>query len=299
MSRLLPAFALLGLSILAGCGDSDRAADDGVVVDERTVGAVQDPPASPGFTSLNADDGWDLQSSGGGVALVYYASGVASIRLFCPAGQNRILINVPSFRPIASEERLTFGSGDAAEVLVADARGDQQRGGISAAGPVPSNLEKLLDGPVAASYGAQRAGPHPAPSDALARDFQAACGGTTPSLTSSPSGRAVSACLMQDGERLSVAPLRGLGTEPFWSVQIDGRCVTYSHPDDQQGTRVWTRYAAGPQGGTWSGALDGHPFTLRTRAQPGCSDGMSDRRYPFAVDLTIGGEQQSGCAAPR
>src|SRR5687768_6602381 len=46
-----------------------------------------------------------------------------------------------------------------------------------------------------------------------------------------------SACLTQGGERLRVAPLRAVGTEPFWAARIDGRCVTYSHPEDPDGTR--------------------------------------------------------------
>ncbi|MDP8995194.1 MAG: hypothetical protein M3N07_09495, partial [Pseudomonadota bacterium] len=73
-----------------------------------------------------------------------------------------------------------------------------------------------------------------------------------------------------------------------------------SHPDDQDGTRVWTRYTPGPGGGgTWSGALGGRLFELRARPQPGCSDGMSDKRYPLAVDLLVGGERRTGCAEPR
>jgi uncharacterized membrane protein len=109
---------------------------------------------------------------------------------------------------------------------------------------------------------------------------------------------AASACLMQGGERLSVTPLRGLGTEPFWAVRIEGRCVTYSHPEDQAGTRVWTRHTPLPGGGTWSGALGGRRFELRIRAEPGCSDGMSDKRYPLAVELTVNGERRRGCAEP-
>jgi len=35
---------------------------------------------------------------------------------------------------------------------------------------------------------------------------------------------------------------------------------------------------------------------MRVRAQPGCSDGMSDRRYPLAAELTVGGEERRGCA---
>ena len=114
-----------------------------------------------------------------------------------------------------------------------------------------------------------------------------------------PSNQA-SACLMQDGQRLTVEPVRAVGTEPFWGARIEGRCVTYSHPEDQNGTRVWTRYSPNPSGGTWSGAMGGKRFELRTTAQPGCSDGMSDRRYSIAVQLLVDGERRTGCAeAPR
>lgn len=110
---------------------------------------------------------------------------------------------------------------------------------------------------------------------------------------------AVSPCLEQDGRTLTVEPLRAVGTEPFWGAAIEGRCVTYSHPDDQNGTRVWTRFTADGQRGTWTGTLEGRPFVLRTTPQPGCSDGMSDRRYPIAVALTVGGEERQGCADAR
>jgi uncharacterized membrane protein len=108
----------------------------------------------------------------------------------------------------------------------------------------------------------------------------------------------VSACLMQGAERLTAAPLRAVGTEPFWGARIEGRCVTYSTPENQQGTRVWTRFTPAPGGGVWSGALGGKRFELSTKAAPGCSDGMSDRRYPVAVTLLVGGEQRTGCALP-
>jgi uncharacterized membrane protein len=109
----------------------------------------------------------------------------------------------------------------------------------------------------------------------------------------------VSPCLMQGSDRLAIQPFRALGTEPFWSARVEGRCVTYSTPEDQQGTRVWTRYSPGANGGgTWVGRLGGQPFELGTRAEPGCSDGMSDKRYPMAAQLTVKGEQRSGCAEP-
>lgn len=97
----------------------------------------------------------------------------------------------------------------------------------------------------------------------------------------------ISACLMQAAERLPATRLGALGTEPFWAARIEGRCITYTHPEDRAGTRIWTRYNSGADGDSWSGALSGHPFELRTRTQPDCSNGMSDKRYPLAVELRV------------
>jgi uncharacterized membrane protein len=108
----------------------------------------------------------------------------------------------------------------------------------------------------------------------------------------------VSACLIQDGEQLRITPVRAIGTEPFWNAQVEGCCVTYSTPEDQMGTWIWTRFNPGPDGGVWVGSLDGKPFNLITRLRQGCSDGMSDRNYPLDAMLTVRGEERTGCAGP-
>ena len=108
----------------------------------------------------------------------------------------------------------------------------------------------------------------------------------------------ISACRIQDGEELRLTPVRAIGTEPFWSAQVEGRCVTYFTPEDQRGTRIWTHYNPGPDGGVWVGSLDGKQFKLITRLRQGCSDGMSDRSYPLDAILTVRGEERRGCAAP-
>jgi uncharacterized membrane protein len=245
-----------------------------------------------------------MQSSGEGTALVLSAAGgTAAVRLFCPAGARQLIVNVPDFRPVGSEERLSFGSGGEAHALVADARGDAQRGGVTGIGPVPANLAAMLSGTVAVSYGAQSSGPHPAPPQNLAAEFAGSCADqagepVAPELVSSNMPTATSACLIQDGKSVPANRLRAIGTEPFWGGRVQGRCVTYSHPDDQQGTRVWTRFSGSAAKGTWTGTLRGKPFVLRTRPQAGCSDGMSDNRYPIAVSLAVGGEQRTGCAQP-
>jgi uncharacterized membrane protein len=109
----------------------------------------------------------------------------------------------------------------------------------------------------------------------------------------------VSPCLMQGADRLQVAPLRAVGTEPFWGARVEGRCVTYSTPENQQGVRIWTRYLNEGNGrSAWVGQLGGKKFEMRVRPEADCSDGMSDKRYPIAVELTVMGENRKGCAEP-
>lgn len=113
-----------------------------------------------------------------------------------------------------------------------------------------------------------------------------------------PKTKPAGACLTQGGKPVPSNRLRGIGTEPFWGVRVEGRCVTYSHPEDQQGTRVWTSFSGTASNGSWTGSLNGSPFVMRTRPQAGCSDGMSDKTYPIAVTLTVRGEERLGCAVP-
>jgi uncharacterized membrane protein len=290
-------------TLVAACGSRDPApaAEQGNGSAATAVNVAEPGSAAPAAGG-EAEAGWDLRSSGEGVALVIPASGAASMRLFCPAGSGKLLVNVPGFRAVGSEERLSFGSGGEAVALVADSRGDVQRGGVSGTGPVPANLDALVGGPISASYGAQRSGPHPAPPAALSSAFAAACreGAASKAPAAPPASPAAAAgpCLVQDNKPIEVAALRAVGTEPFWNARIEGRCVTYSHPEDQKGTRIWTRFTPARGGGTWSGSLGGRPFELRIRPGPGCSDGMSDRRYPLAAELNVAGERRQGCAAP-
>lgn len=291
--------ALIAAFLLTSCGRDEPAAGPQAEVD---LGAGRP-----------AGSAWDLQSSDEGAALAIGASGgAAGLRLFCPAGERKLLVNVPSFRPIGSEERLSFGQGGEVVALVADPSGDRQRGGVSGEGPLPPNLVKLLSGKVSASYGAQASGPHPAPPAAAVNAFAAACAGGRSSEGNQPPAPADpgdepppappasgSPCLTQDGKPIAANAIRALGTEPFWAARVEGRCVTYSHPEDQVGTRVWTKFSGTAASGSWSGSLNGRPFVMRTRPQSGCSDGMSDKRYPIAVSLSVGGEQRSGCAEPR
>ena len=70
---------------------------------------------------------------------------------------------------------------------------------------------------------------------------------------------------------------------------------TYSTVEDPDGTTIAVERFAGNNGLGYSGSLDGTSFDMAIT--PGeCSDGMSDRTYPFTVTLRIGEEQRTGCA---
>lgn len=276
------------------------------VVAGLLLAACSQATDSPGGDARHPDDSseaakWRIERADDGPELVLASGPATSIRLICSATAQELSVNVPDFEPIGSEERLSFGHGGEVVSLVADVRGDGARGGVTGSSALPDNLERLLAGPVSASYGVQTSGPHPAPASELTSEFIRACsigsGGSGASQAKAPGS---SACLTgRDGEPVPENAIRGIGTEPFWAVSVKGRCVTYSHPDDQSGTRVWTSFSGTASNGTWTGSLGGQPFVMKTRPRPGCSDGMSDEIYPIAVSLTVGGEQRNGCAEPR
>lgn len=99
---------------------------------------------------------------------------------------------------------------------------------------------------------------------------------------------------MLGGVNLS-EPVRALGTEPFWSVEIGPDQMAY----DRAGVVTATRAAhSGPQVqgtmATWR-ANDGS-MTVTLMATE-CSDGMSDRTYPLTARVQIGQDTLNGCAA--
>ena len=114
-----------------------------------------------------------------------------------------------------------------------------------------------------------------------------------------PKVQDANACSMQDGAKLAIASISGIGTEPFWNVRTVGRCVTYSTPEDQAGTRVWAKVAAGSASTEWKGALRGKAFVLTVKPKAGCSDGMSDKSYSMEATLEADGEVRTGCAEQR
>lgn len=85
------------------------------------------------------------------------------------------------------------------------------------------------------------------------------------------------------------------GTEPFWGGQVSDGQLTYTTPDNIDGTVLPVERFAGNSGISLSGTLDGAAFDM-TVTEGECSDGMSDRTYPFTVTLRIGEDMRFGCA---
>ncbi len=88
-----------------------------------------------------------------------------------------------------------------------------------------------------------------------------------------------------------------IGTEPFWNVTIRDGNATYSTPESPDGQTFAVVVAQDGASRRFSGSLPGQPFVLSIRPEA-CSDGMSDRQYGHAADLSFGGEALKGCAEP-
>lgn len=114
----------------------------------------------------------------------------------------------------------------------------------------------------------------------------AAC---TPAKTDGvdPEGKAFDA--VAPGEVINLT-----GTEPFWNVTITGQTARYSNPDHPEGFDFTVTRFAGNGGMGFSGTLLEEPFTA-TLTPGNCSDGMSDRSFPFVATIALGGDTLEGC----
>ena len=95
------------------------------------------------------------------------------------------------------------------------------------------------------------------------------------------------------------------GTEPFWSLAIDGDDVLFETPENSASGHITEQISS-------LNRRDRHAFTFRLSAKPGeddfatvsmeqCSDGMSDREFAIGIDIlshgTVGRELISGCCS--
>lgn len=103
--------------------------------------------------------------------------------------------------------------------------------------------------------------------------------------------------------------MRLVGTEPFWAADVTSSRITLSGVDRPTLAAAidWKRSSVGPGGARYLAApVEGAGVaSLAVALEPGpCSDGMSDRRYPFTASVSVtrvgGGpaELLKGCGAP-
>ena len=86
------------------------------------------------------------------------------------------------------------------------------------------------------------------------------------------------------------APYHGVGNEPFWSLIIDDRNVTFIRPEEQPIVQAKPQPIIGIAGEIYQ-----TPRINVNIVHAQCSDGMSDRTYPDKVQVTVDGTQYNGC----
>ena len=86
------------------------------------------------------------------------------------------------------------------------------------------------------------------------------------------------------------------GTEPFWAVEIRQTQISFKTPE---ASIVFPAggMAVADGAAVWESTAGDKPIKITLREQPGCSDGMSDLRYPLAAEVALGGTTYKGCAA--
>ena len=92
-------------------------------------------------------------------------------------------------------------------------------------------------------------------------------------------------------------PLRAVGTEPFWGLEIAPQALSWSGVD--QAVQAAANPGPEMQGTTaiWRTETAGGTLLVLTLIATECSDGMSDRTYPLTARVELGDQSFNGCAA--
>ena len=92
-------------------------------------------------------------------------------------------------------------------------------------------------------------------------------------------------------------PLRALGTEPFWAVELTGSELVYSGADRPEQRAPQSEPTMQGTMAVWEATTGaGNPLKVSLTATD-CSDGMSEVSYPLTALVEIGDEPLMGCAA--
>ena len=92
-------------------------------------------------------------------------------------------------------------------------------------------------------------------------------------------------------------PLRALGNEPFWAVELTGSELVYSGADRPEQRAPQGEPVVQGTMAVWEATTTaGTPLSVTLTATE-CSDGMSSRTYPLTALVKVGEEMLTGCAA--
>lgn len=92
-------------------------------------------------------------------------------------------------------------------------------------------------------------------------------------------------------------PVRVLGTEPFWAIELTGTELVYSGVDRPEQRAPQPKPVIQGTVATYdTTTASGTDISIMLAATE-CSDGMSDRTYPLTARVKVGEESLSGCAA--
>ena len=165
MSRMFPPAALMGVLVLAACGQ--EAPQPPIDEGESAAPMPEAPPTGPGWTRV---------SSGEGAALRLEEDGALVASIACLRNPARLLAETDRFEPVMSEDRFTLGVGGEAYALAADLE-DGREQGVAASGEIPADMLDRLEagGEITFNYGALNLGPFVAVPEADRAAFVAEC----------------------------------------------------------------------------------------------------------------------------
>lgn len=94
------------------------------------------------------------------------------------------------------------------------------------------------------------------------------------------------------------APIDLTGTEPFWAMKIRRDGLALEGVDRPKLVAPNPGPASSQTRATWDAPVAGGALKVALEAL-NCSDGMSDRTYPYTATVVIGDETLKGCGAPQ
>jgi uncharacterized membrane protein len=92
-----------------------------------------------------------------------------------------------------------------------------------------------------------------------------------------------------------------VGTEPFWAVQIatEAKTATFSRPGEPDLDIGFPVESKGEGGATVLTSTSPDGDIVMTLTKKECSDGMSDRKYPYEASVAYKGRTLKGCGASK